>query len=542
MNTSSLIDALLNPSTYKHNVEVITTIETHISIVFLTGEFAYKLKKPVNFGFLDFSSLASRKKFCQLELQLNQRTAPQLYLGVMALVKKTNDSNSNIEIIALDQADENPTLEVIDYVVKMRQFDPNGVLGRLLDKQELDENTVEQIVSKIVGLHQQAEAVAMDSYLGEPETQLKPMVDNFPSLKDYCKDPITSKQLSEIESWTHERFAALKPAIQLRKQNGFVRACHGDLHLDNITLFEENGVVEPLLFDGIEFNDSFRWIDVISDLAFLLIDLEFRGKLGTSSQCLSLYLSRTLDYNSLQLLNFYRSYRAMVRAKITGLRAMQLGVDSLEQKQVLNLAKNYVHQAHCYTQVNSPVKCILLQGISGSGKSHFANQMLKQLPGFEAIVISSDRIRKTLFGLEPHQRVDDQQKSKLYSAEMNQKTYHAMLQYAQTCMQNGFNVIVDATFLKQAHRYKFVNLCAKLKQEFYLIYIKTDREQAGFAIEQRLHLNNNPSDADAVVMQNQLRYLQEPSGAEALWLHAKQLRQFFPQQAVQEYLNLADID
>lgn len=531
MNTDDLINILLNPDTYPHPVEVITTIETHISIVFLTGQYAYKLKKSVDFGFLDFSTRQQRETYCFLEVKLNKRTAPELYIGVNKLTlingkySLTNHPHPNhIE----DQT------QPIEYLVKMRQFDPNQVLGRRLKQGVLNYEMLQQLTEQIVHFHKHAEVVNLSSEFGDPEVQRQPMLDNFPTLKAYFLDEETKQPLSELEEWTHNQYKLLTECLMNRKATGFVRACHGDLHLDNITLIDD----KPVLFDGIEFNEYFRWIDVISDLAFLLIDLDFKHQHACGYKLLSLYLSQTLDFKGLKLLNFYRVYRTLVRAKITALRALQLPSNSTEKSQVETTSQQYIHQAYRYSQKPKQPKCILLQGVSGSGKSYLANQLLDEIENFEAIIISSDRIRKSVFGIAPFERVSEEDKKSLYSTQMNQKTYQAMAEYTATCLQQGFNVIVDATFLKYEHRSTFYKIAENHQAVSSLISISSDNETLSNAIQTRQKNNNNPSDADILVMQNQKKYMEPPQPHEnALALSGESLRQFFPKELIQDFIN-----
>jgi len=530
LNTNDIIETLLNPESYPHPVDVITTIETHISIVFLTGQFAYKLKKPVNFGFLDFSKLEQRQHFCRLEFSLNKRSAPELYLGVYGITSIKNQ----IHVLPIEQC-EQQSLPILDYLVKMKQFDPNMVLGRLLKERSIEFSTIDALSQQIADFHSQAEKVDLNTELGDPKIQLQPMVDNFTTLVNYFNDSETLEKLNKLSSWTELQFELVTSTLIQRKLQGFIRACHGDLHLDNITLINH----QPVLFDGIEFNEYFRWIDVISDLAFLLIDLDFRKHSASSDQILSLYLSQTLDYKSLFLLDFYRTYRTLVRAKITCLRAQQLNQNSFEQHQVNSEALNYINQALRYVDEKAKPKCILLQGVSGSGKSFFANQLIELLDNFNAIIISSDRIRKTLFGISPETRVSGQQQKCLYSPEMNKKTYRALEEYAETCLENGFNVIIDATFLKLEHREAFYSISRQLNVPSHLFSLQISSEQASQSILNRQQLNTNPSDATIDVMQRQQNIIEAPINSEnSLILNTKTLRQVFPKQIIQEFLNL----
>lgn len=539
MNTSDLIDALLTPETYPHPVELITTIETHISIVFLTGHYAYKLKKPVNFGFLDFSSLSKRYHFCRMEVSLNQRTAPELYLGVHAILPNTAETDVLLKVSSQEVDDTSPlasqnSTSPIDYLVKMRQFNPNHVLGRLLNQPSLSLEWVTSLSQQLVEFHNKAERVAATSSLGEPETQLQPMLDNFTTLQDFFSATVQQKLLKDLSTWTQNRFAALKPLLIQRKQQGFIRACHGDLHLDNIALINEH----PVMFDGIEFNEDFRWIDVMSDLAFLLIDLEHRNHPATSYQVLALYLNQTLDFMGLQALNLYRVYRTLVRAKITALRAQQVTDNPYQQAQIKDKAWCYVEQAQQYTQQQTP-KCIVLHGLSGAGKSYFAQQLNTQLPQLKAIVLSSDRIRKSLLGVHSLSEPSQAQQAHWYSHGMNQKTYQALEDAAQTCLNLGYSVIIDATCLKKAHRNRFKTLSQRTHAQFYIIALDVSTSIATQSIQRRLQERTNPSDATTQVMHSQVSLIEPPKQDEqALVLNVEQLRKMFPLQQLQEYLNL----
>ncbi|NPA72538.1 MAG: AAA family ATPase, partial [Gammaproteobacteria bacterium] len=541
MILSELINTLCNPKIYPHPVEVITTIETHISVVFLTGEFAYKLKKPVNFGFLDFSQLTQRATFCHLEIKLNRRYAPELYLGVIPLYLDAHKKLSFIQATP----DDKP----VEFLVKMQQFEPNNVLGRYLKTEVLSEQQSSQLAFQIANFHIKATSVSPELTHGQPDAILKPMLDNFTSLNDQlgqsnsvCFDEHSYHELSPIldslMSWTQAEHKRLTPLLIKRKTEGYIKACHGDLHIDNITLIDD----KPTLFDGIEFSETFRWIDVMSDLAFLLIDLDFREQRPLKSRILSLYLSRTNDYNGLKLLNLYQVYRALVRAKITLLRACQLPQEHPEITALKQVARTYILQAQQYTHTVSCPKLILLQGISGSGKSCFSNQLLDHV---EAITLSSDRIRKHLFGIQPLERVSKSDRQRLYSAKMNHDTQVALKTYAKEVLSLGFNVIVDATFLKHEHRQPFYQFelrkphsipCGtRLGYTYHHIYIQADRQLAQLSIQQRSLRNDNPSDANAEVMTRQIETLEAPIFKEnSLTLKASQLRQFFPEETIKQ--------
>lgn len=501
---------------------MITTIETHSSIVFLTGEFAYKLKKSVNFGFLDFSTLALRKQFCELELQLNQRTAPQIYLAITPIWQTLSEQ------FTLTEQSHSP----VEYLVKMKQFDPNLVLGVYLKQHTLSQQQIQQLAEHIAHFHQQSERVSPDLEWGDPDNLLQPMLENFPILFKTFKHPEIQYRLKQLANWTLYTQQHLKPLLQQRKQQGFIRACHGDLHLDNIALINEH----PTLFDGIEFNEQFRWVDVINDLSFLLIDLNFKQQIQTAHQILNQYINITGDYKGLKLLPFYQTYRSMVRCKITLLRALQLPKQEKHTIQQLQQeALDFLTQAENFAYQTTQPKLILMQGVSGSGKSFYTQKLVEH---FNFISISSDIERKRLYHIAPLVRVPQAEKDILYSSEMSQKTYQTLLKKAQASLSSGFNTVVDATFLRPNHRQPFIKLAQSNHIPIGFFALQTSPSQLETAITQREALQNNPSDATIEVMRQQLKYYSATSPNKLTWQQKAGVE--FAFKAFEQWLNKLD--
>ncbi len=501
MSLTWKIDQLTSANSYPHPVEVITTIETHISVIFLTGQFAYKLKKPVNFGFLDFSTLANRQRFCEKEVVLNKRTAPDIYLACLPVYQHQD---------GLSFQPESPEQLPIEYLVKMKQFDPNLVLGRYLTGNTLNNEQIEQLANSLANFHLNTISVPPESPYGHPDDIVHPMLDNFPSMLSSFDDADNTYRLKQLANWTHLTQVGLFETLLERKQQGFVKQCHGDMHLDNIALIDGN----PTLFDGIEFNDQFSWIDVMSDLAFLLIDLDHRKQATLKNTLLSRYLSITGDFNGLKLLKFYQTYRAMVRAKITDLRYYQLAADSLEASQCRTRAYDYFKQAESYAYDLPEPKLILLQGLSGSGKSFYAEEIIKHQGG---IIISSDIERKRLYGISPLTRVAEADKAMLYSAEMNGQTYARLLQLAEWVLKQGYSVVMDATFLRRNSREPFIELAEKLSVDYKIFSILPNIALIKQNITDRTERNDNPSDANFEVALRQHQSLESPGVDEDCW-------------------------
>lgn len=487
----TLIKSLQQANVWPQPVDKIEIVETHISTILLTGEYAYKIKKPVNFGFLDFTRLVDRKHFCEEEIRLNKRLAPEIYLETVAITGTT------------DKPEINGQGEAIEYAVKMRQFDQTGLLDKLLAEGRVDETMIDTLADQIARFHEEIPSASTDTALGQAEKIHFPMQQNFDQLRPLISDTEQLSQLERLEKWTNTQFDQLKPYLSERKENGFIRECHGDMHLGNIT--QTNNDIT--IFDGIEFNDDFRWIDVISELAFITMDLTDRGASHFAQRLLNRYLETTGDYAGLKLLRFYQVYRAMVRAKVASLRLSQQGLSDDEREQILSQYQSYADLAELFIRPGKP-GLILMYGFSGSGKSTVSGELL-ELSG--AIRIRSDKERKRLFG--ENSGGEGELNTGIYNPEATEKTYQHLLDLAEIMITAGFPVIVDATFLKQAQRQPFQRLAEKLGAPFRILNLRTSLETLQQRVIKRNKQAGNISDAtENVIMQQQTQA--EPPGAD----------------------------
>jgi hypothetical protein len=428
--SQALIAALQNPALYPHPVEAFQVIETHISWVVLTGPYAYKIKKPVNFGFLDFSELAAREHFCQEELRLNQRLTQGLYL----------------EVLPIGGSAEAPQLggdgPVIEYALKMRQFPQDQLLAEVQARGELSEAHIDALAEQIAQFHLDAPQVPQAHELGSPQAVMAPIRQNFEQIRPLLADKADLQQLDALQAWAESSFERLEPLLARRKAEGFIRECHGDIHLGNVTLFDGRVV----LFDCIEFNEPFRLIDIASDAAFLAMDLEDRGLKPFSRRFVSAWLERTGDYAALELLNFYKAYRAMVRGKVSLFRLGQ-EADAVQRAVILRQYRRYATLAESYSAIPSRLLAIT-HGVSAVGKSHVAMRLVEALG---AIRLRSDVERKRLFG-EQNSADKDQLSAGIYNQDASAATYQRLHQLADAALHAGFPVVIDATYLKQAQR------------------------------------------------------------------------------------------
>ncbi|RMQ44180.1 hypothetical protein ALQ04_00438 [Pseudomonas cichorii] len=468
-----LIAALQNPALFPHPVENFRVIETHISWVLLTGSYVYKFKKPVNFGFLDFTTLAARKHFCNEELRLNQRMTEDLYL----------------EVIPVTGSAEAPQLggsgEAIEYALKMRQFSQEGLLSTLQANGELTTGHIDQLANQIASAHINAPQVLGENELGSPDSVMAPVLQNFEQIRPLISEKADLLQLDSLQAWAESSFERLKPLLARRKAEGFIRECHGDIHLGNATVIDGKVVI----FDCIEFNEPFRMTDVYADIGFLAMDLEDRGLKSLSRRLISQYLEQTGDYQGLELLNFYKAYRALVRAKVA-LFSQPADADGVQRAATLRQYRNYANLAESYSAIPSRFLAIT-HGVSAVGKSHVAMRLVESLG---AIRLRSDVERKRLF---------KEQDAGLYSAEASKATYDHLHQLAETILRAGFSAVIDATYLKHDQR----NAAAKAAETTGVPFLILDCEapQAVIAgwLKQRQEQNNDPSDATLEVIEAQ---------------------------------------
>jgi aminoglycoside phosphotransferase family enzyme/gluconate kinase len=483
--SNPLLAALLQPSFYDHPVSRVELVETHISRVFLTGPYAYKIKKPVNFGFLDFSTLQRRKVYCEEELRLNGRLAPDIYLSVIPIT----ESNGTLQL--------NGKGHVIEYAIKMRQFDAHGLFSLLFDQGKISLHHMQDLARRLAEFHTHADQAGADTAFGSADEVIKPVEQNFAVIKPLLTSAEHLQQLEAIRHYSLALWQTLRSVFEQRKAQGHIRECHGDLHLGNIALSDHRIII----FDGIEFNDSFRWIDTFSDIAFLLMDLQDHHGDSHATHLLNQYLDVTGDYNGLNVLNFYKMYRAMVRAKVAALRLQQEIPDSAEYKQTQHQFQNYINLAVRYS-ANMPTSLTLMHGVSGSGKSWCADKISDVC---NAIVLRSDRERKRLFaGKTDH----------LYSSDITRKTYQHLLTLTQNIIQSGFSVIVDATFLDAQWREKFRTLAEQLHTRFNILSCQAEPSVLEQRLLQRAQDAQNISDADISVMRQQLKNYQPLSANE----------------------------
>lgn len=436
---AALVRSLLDPACYAHPVSGLRLLETHISYVILTGTYAYKIKKPLDLGFLDFTSLERRRFFCQEEVRLNRRLAPEIYLDVVPISAGPDRPVMGGEGAALE------------YAVRMKEFSQADLLDRVTARGELTVEQVEQLAADLAAFHARAAPAAAHQPFGAAPNVTGPAAQNFEQLLPMLPTESLRRRALALQRWSRQQGESLAGAFQERKARGSVRECHGDLHLGNMALVDGRIAI----FDCIEFEPNLRWIDVMSEVAFLVMDLFHRGEPGLARRFLNAYLEAGGDYEGLRVLRYYLVYRCLVRAKVTAIRAGQ----EVHGEAALAFADvaSYLDLAQRFTRP-APALLLLTLGLSGSGKSRFSRRLLEHM---DAVQLRSDVERKRLAGLDALARSGSGVGAGLYQEQMTRRTYEHLRRLARGLLDAGWSVIVDATFLKYWQREPYHHLAAE---------------------------------------------------------------------------------
>ncbi|NTV94314.1 MAG: AAA family ATPase [Thiobacillus sp.] len=469
MPLPDLIERLLDPAAYPHPAAAVRLIETHISWVFIAGEYAYKIKKPVDFGFLDFSTLAKRRFCCDEEVRLNRRLAPDIYLDVVPVTEQGIGG-----------------AEALEWAVRMRAFPADATLDR---EAAVTPEQIDAIADRVARFHGEIERAPEASPYGAPESAMHPVQENFRQIRALPLSSAADRaQIERLEAWSEQEYRRLHDHLGARKAAGYIRECHGDLHLGNIAWVQD----APLIFDCIEFNPNLRFIDVISEVAFFCMDLIARGREALAWRFLNRWLEHTGDYAGLAGLRFYMVYRAVVRAKVAGLRAAQgdRGAGA-ELQRYLDLAERLGRPGH--------PALLLMHGYSGSGKTWLSQRLLEDLG---ALRLRSDVERKRLHAL--HALADSKAAGDIYTPAATRHTFEHLRDLAGRLLAEDYPVIVDATFLGHAQRADFIALAESRHLPWRLVSPEADLDLLRRRIAERQDRADDASEADLAVLASQI--------------------------------------
>jgi len=470
----SILKSLLKPDAYPEEVTGVELIQTHVSYIFLTDQHAYKIKKPVDFGFLNFSTIDRRRFYCNEEVRLNRRLCPDIYDGVVELREAPHGAAFH------------GSGAILDYAVKMRRLPSDRMLDNLVESGDVTAETMREVSRTIAEFHRTAMTSETIAEHGRLERIMYNWQENFDQTVSFEETTLPAHDRETIRTWVSAFAAEHESLFQQRVDEGFIRECDGDIHLENICL--DNGAIH--IFDCIEFNDRFRCSDTAADIAFLLMDLDYHGRHDLSDDVIDEYVSVSGDSGAVALIDFYKIYRAFVRGKVESFRLNDSGLSQDEQTLARKKAIRYFRLVRGYIERRSLKSTLFITcGLMGSGKSTLTAQLAFELG---VPTYNSDATRKQLAGLPLEIQVRDNFNEGLYDLQSHDATYAELLRTAEQCLTEGRSVLIDAGFTRKEQRDAFSELAGRHAVPFIILHVACsdaenkrrllDREASGMSV------------------------------------------------------------
>jgi len=451
MTLQGLVEAMQRPQFYPEKPKEVRMIQTHISYLFLTEHYVYKVKKNVDFGFLDFTDLDKRRYYCEKEMELNSRLAPEIYLEVLPISR----NREGCFVIGKEG-------EIVEYALKMKKLPQSGMLKNLLEERIGDSTIFEKIAKKLAEFHKIARSDDTVSNYGKLEFILKNHEENFEQTKPFIGKTISPFHYELIKSYVYNFTGKHEELFSRRVRNGRIRECHGDLHLDHICLSGE----EVVIFDCIEFNERFRFIDVAAEVAFFCMDLDFNGYDKKVDEFVEAYIRFSEDDEVKDLLNFYQCYYAYVRGKVSSFRLNEEGIPPVETIQITQTARRYFDLAHKYAVKPKKPLLVIMAGLIGVGKSTVARALSEML---KADLLVSDIIRKEMLNIVPTTRYHEPFENGIYSSPITKRTYALLHEKAEAILKAGNSVIIDASYRNREDRIAALQLAKNCDADFFVL-------------------------------------------------------------------------
>jgi hypothetical protein len=467
MTHPKLLDTLTNPQFYPHRPESVDVIQTHISYIFIAGDFVYKVKKAVNFGFLDFTTLDKREYYCREELRLNRRLAPAVYLDVLGF-----------------KEDEQGGLtwgkggDAVEYCVKMKKLPQDRMLKQRLAEGKVDGSVMENVARKLAAFHAQAQTGGKIDVCGGIETIRFNHDENFNQTARYINHTIRAHHYDFIKAYIYGFLDQHGDLFKERVAAHRIRDGHGDLHIEHICLAED----DIAIFDCIEFNERFRYADVAAEAAFLAMDLDYNGYETHAKTFVDAYVAATGDTAIPILLNFYKCYYAYVRGKVTSFRLDDQGTNPEGKREIRRMARKYFDLAYTYAARLEKPTLILITGLMGTGKSALGRRLA---PRLGAEIIRSDVLRKEMLRINPTERHPDAFGEGIYNDDVSRQTYDKALDTAREKLRAGQSVIIDASFKRRAERMKACEAAKNMGCPFFIIECRCPDAVAKERLERR---------------------------------------------------------
>jgi len=482
----SVIQALQRPEAYPHEAQHIELVETHISCVFIAGPRTYKLKKAVNFGFLDFSSLEKRRQYCHQEVRLNRRLAEPIYEGILCV---TEDRIGRVRLQA--EAATDPDL-IVDYAVVMRTVPREALLEHRLKSGQVSQADLRSLASRLVEFHTEAASGPAIDQGGQPATIRGNIEENFEQTRKDIDISLSQRQYTLLKHYSLSFLQDQAPLFKRRIAERRIREGHGDLRADHVCFLDGSVYV----LDCIEFNERFRYIDTACDVAFLAMDLDFRGYPGAADTFVQAYLELAGDEDMRTLLPFYQCYYAYARGKVEDLRLRDRHLDGREHQKLLHQAEEHFGLALAYAARPAKPWLLVMCGLSGTGKSRLAFDLARTI---RCEVLQSDEIRKRLYGLAPEAKPSKASAEDIYSEDATRKTYDRLFDQAEDALEAGSTVILDATFQRSRDRLRAKAMAESRGASFLLLECRSPETVVRQRLQRRAQEPGEVSDADLSV-------------------------------------------
>jgi uncharacterized protein len=496
MEIRPLIEQLRRPEAYPHPADDFRLHQTHISVVFLAGSFAYKVKKALDLGFLDFTTLELRLHFCREEVRLNRRLAPDIYLGVVPVTHGPEGLRFGGEG------------EAVEWAVKMRRLPPDATLLGDLQRGSLEKGILDGLARRLAGFHREADQGPEISRYGRYEVVAGNARENLSQAESQVGRTLSPEVYRRLNDALERSLSDLRPLVEARARRHVPRDTHGDLHLDHVYLFPEQPPPGDLvIIDCIEFNERFRHADPVSDMAFLAMDLIHHGRRDLEEAFSEAWFRASGDEEGRALLPFYRSYRAAVRGKVRG---MVTGDEVSDDERQAARIGSRSHWLLALSELESPDRrpgLVLVMGLPGTGKSTVARGVAREA-GFR--LLSSDRTRKSLAGLGEEARAGADFGEGIYTREWSDRTYDALLAKVEEGLFRGERVVVDATFREEARRERFLEVARSHAVRALAVECSAPPDVVRDRLTER---TGGPSDADWKVYLEAAKRWDRPSAA-----------------------------
>lgn len=484
MTDPRLLAAMTDPSFYPHRPAGVDLIQTHISYVFIAGDEVYKVKKAVDFGFLDFTTLEKRQYYCREELRLNRRLAPETYLGVAAI--REEPRTGRLFLAAGNDGDGAGDGAVVDYAVRMRKIPQERMLKNIIGAADFDPRILDAVAEKLADFHRRAETGGRIDEIGGPATIRHNHEENFAQTEKYIGVTIAADRFEFIKNYIFRFMEENRELLAGRVAAHRIRDGHGDLHLEHIVV-----AGDIIIFDCIEFNERFRYGDVAAEVAFLAMDLDYNGYPEYADRFVQAYAAAAADGELRKLLNFYKCYYAYVRGKVIGFRSDDPVIDAAGREEARQLAARYFDLAYTYAARLEQPALIIMAGLMGTGKSVLA---ALAAPRLGAAVIRSDVLRKEILNLAPTDRHHVEFGKGIYGGEISARTYATAHERAMALLQFGTPVIIDASYKRAQERHEALALARRLAVPFLFVECVCPEEIVRERLERRVRDPEEASD------------------------------------------------